>query len=127
MPTVVRDEYEAGRQGTEPRLIDLPWIQVVQVARDPAVPSALDPGESLAISLAMRVHARAVLLDERLGRRIAAGLGLPVIGTLAVLLRAKQAGLLPAIRPTIDRMVSRGVRLGPAVRDQALRQAGEAT
>ncbi|MDW8389983.1 MAG: hypothetical protein RMK84_07645 [Oscillochloridaceae bacterium] len=42
-------------------------------------------------------------MDDRLGRRIAAERGLPVIGTMTVLLRAKQHGLLPAFAAALPR------------------------
>lgn len=47
---------------------------------------SLGPGESEAIGLALEVSAEWIILDERPARRVAAGLGLPVIGTLGLLL-----------------------------------------
>jgi uncharacterized protein len=51
--------------------------------------------------------------------------GLPVVGTLGVLLAAKQTGLLPAIQPIIDAMLAQGRRISPALRAQVLSAAGE--
>jgi predicted nucleic acid-binding protein len=125
VPELVRDEYEAGRLPSEPSLHDLGWVSVVPVLRDPALPAALDAGEAAALSLALTTGARAVLLDERLGRRVATQRGLPIVGTLGVVLRAKQAGLVPAVRPVVDEMIARGIRISPALRAVALRDAGE--
>ena len=45
----------------------------------------LDPGESQGNSLAEEFGAKAILIDERKGRRIAEKRGLDAIGTLTVL------------------------------------------
>jgi uncharacterized protein len=125
VPDIVRDEYEAGRQPIEPSLDDLGWITVVGATPDPTLPDTLDPGEAAAIALAKGTQARAVLLDERSGRRVASELGLPVVGTLAVLLRAKSEGLLTAVRPVLDEIIDRGMHIGEALRTQVLHEAGE--
>jgi predicted nucleic acid-binding protein len=44
--------------------------------------------------MAQELHARLVILDERLARRHARRLGLPMTGTLGVLLRAKEQKLI---------------------------------
>jgi predicted nucleic acid-binding protein len=127
VPDVVRDEYEAGRQAGEPALEDQDWITFAPSEIDPDLADALDPGEAAAISIALKTRVDAVLLDERLGRRVATQFGLPVVGTLAILLRAKQAGLLVGVRPVLDEMVGRGMRVGPDLRTRVLREAGEET
>jgi predicted nucleic acid-binding protein len=43
-------------------------------------------------------------MDELRGRAAARSLGLPVMGTLGVLLEAKRRGLIPAIKPELDRL-----------------------
>lgn len=127
VPVAVSEEYEAGRRGEEAPLEDLSWIIVVSIDPDPVLPKALDPGEPTAIALALRTDARALLLDERIGRRAAAQLGLPIVGTVGVLLRAKQVGAIATIRPALDDMISKGVRISPSLRSTALQEAGEAT
>lgn len=82
-------------------------------------------GESEAISLAIVSHARLILLDDKLGRREAQRLSLPVAGTLAVLLRAKRAQLIPAVGPIVDLMIAQGRHISRELRDQLLRDAGE--
>jgi predicted nucleic acid-binding protein len=54
----------------------------------------LDAGEMDVLLLAREQQPDWVLLDERLGRRVARAMGLPVKGTLGVLLAAVLAGLL---------------------------------
>ncbi|RME81324.1 MAG: DUF3368 domain-containing protein [Caldilineae bacterium] len=47
------------------------------------------------------------------------------IGTVGVLLKAKQVGLLSAIRPEIEQLHQQGFRLSQTVIDAVLLQANE--
>lgn len=86
----------------------------------------LDPGESEAIALAVEVTGSAVLMDERAGRSAAAQLGLPVIGTLGLLLRSKEKGFIPTIGPLVDRLQNElGFFVSAELRAEVLRRAGE--
>ena len=124
-PRIVLDEYQAKAPPTEPDLAQVSWLTVVDaVIIDPTLP-LLDAGEAAALSLAQTIGARLILLDERKARRIAARIGLQVAGTLAVLLRAKQQGLIAAIRPYITQMQSQGRRLHPDLITHLLEEAGE--
>ena len=55
--------------------------------------------ESQAIVLAMEHAAACVLIDEAEGRQRAAALGIPVVGTVGVLLRAKHDGVIRELSP----------------------------
>jgi len=67
-----------------------------------------------------------VLTDDQGARSHAESLGLPVAGTLGVLVRAKRRGLVPAVAPLIDVLRGSGQRFGSHVVEQALAAAGEA-
>ncbi len=66
----------------------------------------LDLGESEAIVLALESGADALLMDETAGRAVAAREGLEVVGTLAVLERAKQRRLVERVLPLVDRLTA---------------------
>ncbi|MCC6527475.1 MAG: DUF3368 domain-containing protein [Polyangiaceae bacterium] len=85
----------------------------------------LDPGERAAIALALATPEAWVLLDDLAARRVATELGLQVKGTLGVLLEAKRAGLVPALKPLLARMTEAGCRLGPELLAAVLAAAGE--
>lgn len=129
IPQAVYHEFQAGRVAHPgaPDLDTLSWLTVRHVAADPAVPPTLDAGESEAIALARAIGARILLMDERRGRRAALQLGLPVVGTLAVLLQSKQQGLLPLVRPILDQMITQGRHISADLYEQVVRAAGEST
>ena len=72
------------------------WLRVTEVsAESQTLPFEveLDAGETAALCLAREVRADLLLLDEKRGRLAAARLGLPVTGTLGVLVEAALCGL----------------------------------
>ncbi|MCZ2089404.1 MAG: DUF3368 domain-containing protein [Burkholderiales bacterium] len=85
----------------------------------------LGRGERAAIAPALAIGA-GVLTDDQGARSHAESLGLPVAGTLGVLVRAKRRGLVPAVAPLIDVLRGSGQRFGSHVVEQALAAAGEA-
>jgi len=84
----------------------------------------LDPGEAAALLLA-RERSCPALVDERRGRRVAARLGIPLVGTVGVLLAARKAGEVAALAPLLEAMTAFGYRLPPDLVREALRRAQE--
>ena len=106
------------------------WILERGLAKPlaPAVTRAgLGAGESEAISLALELSADHVVIDELAGRTLARHLGIPLIGTLGILLVAKRRTLIPAIRGPIDTLRGRGFRVAADLYEEMLRRAGELT
>jgi hypothetical protein len=62
----------------------------------------VDAGEAGAIALAIEANADLLLMDERRGRLAATRLGRRVGGVVGVVVEAKAAGLIPAVRPILD-------------------------
>ncbi|PYQ05870.1 MAG: DUF3368 domain-containing protein [Acidobacteria bacterium] len=83
-------------------------------------------GETEAVVLAAQDGADWLLRDERPARRIAQALGLRVAGTLGLLVRAKEKGLLPAVRPPLEALLRAGFYAKPSLIQRILRDAGEA-
>jgi predicted nucleic acid-binding protein len=126
IPDEVYAEYQAGLANPlYPTLDGRAWIVVRAIPHNPMVPTSLDAGEAAALSLALASHARLLLIDEHAGRTAARQLGLPISGSLGVLLEAKQQSLIPAILPYLEQMLAQGRYISPQVRQQALRLAGE--
>jgi hypothetical protein len=73
----------------------------------------LGAGESAVLSLALEHPGSWVVLDDKLARQAAVHLKLPLLGTAGILLRAKRAGHLRAIRPVLSQLAALGFRLTP--------------
>jgi len=104
------------------------WIQ----SRTPAqgigplvLGASLGRGESEAITLALEVGARLVVLDDRAARRLAQALRFPVAGTLGILLAGKQRRQIAALKPCLDELLLHDFYIAPSLYSQVLRDAGE--
>jgi len=97
------------------------WLQVVPFrASSVSVPPAgLDRGEQDAILLALHLKADLVLMDDREGVEEARRLGLAVTGTLGVLDRAAERGLIH-LPSAIARLRHTNFRIDPALLDRLL-------
>jgi len=71
------------------------WLSIdpISAAATPGL-ERLDPGEAAAIRLALARNAKLLLIDERIGRRVATNARLPVSGTLGLIADAAQRGWL---------------------------------
>lgn len=105
------------------------WIiehPVTQPIGSQVLSARLGAGESEAISLAVELSARWLILDDRPARRLAQALGLPLIGTLGLLLVAKRRGLIPVLRPILDMLAQRGFYVSSELYHRVVADAGEA-
>lgn len=106
-----------GRPGAQ-EVRSASWLEVREPSTISTLPAeliGLDAGELDTILLAQEVNADWVLMDERLGRRVAQTLGLKVKGTLGLLLTAHYAGLLPRqdAEDAAERIAKSAVRVSP--------------
>lgn len=85
----------------------------------------LGAGETEVLSRALVAPDALCVLDDRAARDCAAVFGLRVIGSVGVLVRAKRANLIPAMRPEIEALRSAGALLADHVVSECLRLAGE--
>lgn len=85
----------------------------------------LGRGESQVLALAVLTPGARAVLDDLDGRRCAQALGVPVIGTLGVVLRAKRKGALPTARPVIEHLRRVGLYVSDDLVEAALSHLGE--
>lgn len=105
------------------------WIRVLEVKDRSFVrllEVELDRGESEAIALACELNADLVLLDEKNARSRAKRVGLRILGTIGILIWAKNAGHIPSLRAQLDALQERaGFRMSHELYEKALKSVSE--
>ncbi len=101
----------------------------VQAVQNSAVVATLktqmDSGEAEAIALAMELGDVLLILDDKKARRVAGQIGLKVIGTVGMLLRAKRAGVIASVKPLLRELLQANFRISDGIIQEALRLSGE--
>ena len=125
---VYREVVDSGRgRAGSKEVRSAGWIEVVPgIAADKFLEAELGRGESQVIALAIDRRADLALIDELVARRVASQVfGLRVCGSAGILVQAKRAGLIPAIRPLLEGMKRSGYYLSERLVERACREAGE--
>lgn len=129
VPPAVDEELRVGRELgillPDPGGLD--WIEIRRPASRPAIPliNDLGPGETEVLMLALEFPNSVAVLDDALARRMAEALEIRFTGTLGLLLDAKQAGLVPTVRPLLDQLQALRFRFSPQTRSTILELAEE--
>jgi len=125
----VVDECAEGGRILLPSLTALDWIIIVPdtTSIHPPLLFDLDRGEKYTIALAKEYAASTVIIDEKIGRRVAEYLGLSVTGTLGILLKAKQLGYIPSFLDAAANMRKHGIYFNPSLIHKLARHIGEAS
>ena len=126
---VIHEVLESGavRMGAK-EIASRAWLKRVHLDSppDPLLAKELGPGEAAVISMAFRMDAGLVLIDERRARRIADhAYRLRVKGSAGILVAAKQKGLVTTVRPLLETMSEQGYFLSTRLIHRACREAGE--
>ena len=85
----------------------------------------MDDGEAETIILAQEQTADVAIIDEKSGRRYAAQIDIPVTGTIGVLLKAKEYGLISAVTPLLQELRDKSSWINDSLFYKAVRLAGE--
>ena len=127
--TVLQEATALAHREDSQRIVQFA-AQHVEVSRDIILGDTdhldfgLDAGETQAILLAGKLGCP-VLMDEKRGRAVAKRSEVAVLGTVGLLLAAKQEGLIKAISPLLDQMLAHEYRLATSLVERAKVLAGE--
>lgn len=102
------------------------WLETVEIQTPPQIARLkLDQGEAAVLALAIQREARLVIIDEQRGRQYAQQLGLPLTGTLGVLLAGKRKGFISLLTPLLEKMQAEGIYLDARLVASVKEMAGE--
>ena len=99
------------------------WIVVESISNTRVfnlLHSDVDAGEAEALVLALESNAELILLDDQEARFKARRMGLPITGTVGVLLLAKKKGLIESFSESIHQLQSKGFWISPTLLHQLL-------
>ncbi len=104
VPSGVFEEITAKDDVASTQLLNISWIQRVEVNTIAPVVAAWDlgKGESQVLSLALKNSDCAAIVDDRAARRCGQALSINTLGTGGLLILAKRRGLIPSISPGIQ-------------------------
>ena len=104
------------------------WVNVVNVSdkyRQQILEMQIDKGESSAIALALETPDSTIILDDYKARKIAAQLGINYTGTIGVIIKAKLNGVIPSIKPILEKIKQTNFHLTVEIEMKALKEAKE--
>lgn len=128
IPKAVTIEIGGRNKGERTSLYPKSWLKEVCVKDKMALEllrERLGSGESEAIILAFETKADLLLMDEERGRRIASSRQINIIGTMGILILAKQKRLIPAVAPLLEELRARDFRMSDDLAGTVLELARE--
>ena len=99
------------------------WITVKAVqneAQNNSLSLILDKGEASSIALCLETDNALLIIDEKKGRRIAQELKIKITGTLGIILRAKEKGLVDSIEDLLAKLDKADFRISPNLKAKIL-------
>lgn len=104
------------------------WISVQSVTNTKYVQLLeieVDKGEASAIALAFEKDSSLLIIDDAKARKLASRLGLNFTGTLGVLLKAKELGVIPNLKSLLEKVQQTNFRFSDKIASELLREANE--
>jgi predicted nucleic acid-binding protein len=130
IPDAVYRELSVKKESVCKKAVDksLDWIHVEKIKNQMAknmYKTQLHEGEVEVMILSQEINADVVIIDDANAKKHAKYLGLPVTGTLGVLIKAKQEGYLDELKPVLQIMVDNNIYISKKLVDLCLKQVGE--
>lgn len=104
------------------------WITIEKAKNNryqKIIETQVDKGEASVIALALEKEDTLILLDDLKARKFAKRIHLKYTGTLGIIHKAKQAGLIFKVRPLIEKLKETDFRISENVIDEILKLSGE--
>ena len=127
-------QYTFQKVTTTPEIVaefgrELPsWVEV-RSASDfhykQILTTQVDSGEASAIALAIETPGCLVILDDYKARKVAENLGLEITGTIGMIIKAKLTGVIPSVKPILEKIKNTNFRISEELINKAYNEAGE--
>jgi predicted nucleic acid-binding protein len=104
------------------------WITIQSVKNSSLVDlfrESVDQGEASAIALAIELTNCLLIVDDRKARKLANQMNIEFIGTLGMLVEAKNKGAIAQVRPYLDKIQKTNFRVSQDIVDYVLELAKE--
>jgi predicted nucleic acid-binding protein len=126
-PVALEIQQRGAMDLTAQAIANTSWLNIVETPPVPELIQSWDlgAGESSVLAWGYLHPETEVIVDDLAARRCAAVLGIPVRGTLGLVLIAKQRGEISAARPLIEQLRQSGMYLSTSVINRALALVGE--
>lgn len=85
----------------------------------------VDKGEASAIALALELDNPLLIIDDLKGRKLAKKLNLNITGTLGVILKAKEKGIIKSTKGIFEKLKQSNFRISEKVETELLKLSGE--
>ncbi|MEY4107029.1 MAG: hypothetical protein RL181_1371 [Bacteroidota bacterium] len=82
-------------------------------------------GEASSIALALEFDDSLLIIDEKKGRKVAVDLKIEIIGSLGVLIKAKEKGVIKSVKEILALIDKTNFRISQSIREKVLRASGE--
>jgi predicted nucleic acid-binding protein len=104
------------------------WVKIISVKdkyRQQILEMQLGKGESSAMALSLEIPDSVLILDDYKARKTAEVLNLKYIGTIGLIIKAKLTGVVPSIKPLLQKIRQTNFRLSVDMEQYAIKEAGE--
>jgi predicted nucleic acid-binding protein len=103
------------------------WLRIVEPSPVPETIRTWDlgAGETSVLAWGYENQGTVIIVDDLAARRCAATHGIPVRGTLGLVLTAKKRGVIPEARPVLETLRRSGMYLSDRILNQALALVAE--
>jgi len=130
IPDAVKQEILSGGKDTFSfrEIENKQWIKTKKIENELAkkyLLTDIDDGEAEVIVLAEELKAKIIIMDDRLGRKVARLRGFHVVGTLRLLITAKEKGIITEVKPLVERLKEVGFWISEDVYKDILAQSNE--
>lgn len=104
------------------------WIIIRQVTNKKQyleLAKNLGKGEASSITLALEFEESLLIIDERKGRKVAEEMKIEILGSLGVLIKAKEKGVIKSVKEILNLIGRTNFRITDSIKEKVLTKAGE--